>query len=353
MVLALVVLGTVAGPAVTAPTEVLPDLRQKVPWDIELDQIKGAWLIGFASAVWDEGPGYLKISGNGPGNGPMVADQYVQMSDGTETKVPRVGELIYAVSPTHQHWHFKDFMRYELRRASNPDKAILRDHKTGFCLGNAFTRDNCGRNHPELTKITVGFNPNGYDEYPGFVEGQTLPLTEKTTPDGDYLLVNRVNAAGTLHEANPANNAASVRMRVRWSSGKPSIRLMQTCEASIACPAAPAPSVATMDGPTARGFARQAIRSSAKRDPRNLAMACKRRSSAAFACSARWQSGSRSTWRGRVKVSYGVTTAGLSWYYDLSAVRRPDWKRIVQVDVPGRRTGSAAPTRVVSRAARR
>src|SRR5438270_11914891 len=76
-----------------SPSQVLPDMQQQLPSDVKVALVNGEWRLGFTSDVYNAGPGYLKITGNGPGDGPMVADQIVQMSDGSSATVPGVGEL--------------------------------------------------------------------------------------------------------------------------------------------------------------------------------------------------------------------------------------------------------------------
>src|SRR4051812_28053902 len=107
----------------------LPDMRQRLPTDVRVSNVSGVWLLGFSTQVANDGPGYLKITGNGPGNAPMVADQIVQMSDGSQSTVSDIGNMQYVVSPGHQHWHLLDFERYELRKPDDPEATIVRDQK--------------------------------------------------------------------------------------------------------------------------------------------------------------------------------------------------------------------------------
>jgi hypothetical protein len=116
-----------------AATRVLPDMRQNPPSDVKIAKVGGTWRLGFASEAMNDGPGYLKITGNGRGNAPMVADQVVQMSDGSST-APAVGEMHHVIGGGHEHWHLLDFERYELRSASDSARTIVKDQKTGFCL---------------------------------------------------------------------------------------------------------------------------------------------------------------------------------------------------------------------------
>jgi hypothetical protein len=366
---------------------VLPDLRQVVPDRIGISLIGGAWRLGFDSRVFNDGPGYLKISGTGSGDGTMVADQIIQMSDGTTTTVPAVGDLRYVENPTHRHFHFLDFERYELRLPDS-DQTLLKDEKTGFCLANAFTSDICGRDKPTLTSVEEGLAVGGSDLYSRYVEGQYITIDPATVPAGDYLLVHRVNPNGALAEANPANDAASVRLQITWSSGgTPSATVTNKCEASIDCPApppapdpppvpepqpqqqtaagpepvaaatAPAPETvpilspaeftgrteqATMSREMAGRLVRRAIQKSVKETPQKLRTTCTRRQRDTFACSASWTGSTAARWTGKVRVWYRLKNAGLSWFYDLSATRRPGGKHVVARGARGSASASSS-----------
>jgi hypothetical protein len=49
------------------------------------------------------------------------------------------------------------------------------------------------------------------------------------------VLVHRVNANLLLHELRYDNDAASVRIRLLWHGGVPSVRLLRSCDASATC----------------------------------------------------------------------------------------------------------------------
>lgn len=340
-----------------APTQVLPDMRQNVPSDVKIAQVSGTWRLGFASEVTNDGPGYLKITGNGPGDAPMVAEQIVQMSDGSTTTVPSVGEMHYVIGGGHEHWHLLDFERYELHSASDPAQTIVKDKKTGFCLADAFTSDLCGRNQPELTTVSEGISVGGSDKYLGYLEGQYLLLDPTTVPSGDYLLVNRVNPTGALLDADASDDAASVRLAVSWdASGTPTIQITNSCPASIDCPAPPTESApssvvpaselqevpvvppadfapATAKASLSRSMAGRLVFRAIQRSlatPRRLRTTCTRRDVDTFACRSTWR-GTRSVrWRGRVRVWYRVSGGRLSWFYDLSARRSPGGRLVVR-----------------------
>ena len=303
----------------------------------------------------------------------MQADQVIQMDDATSTTLPGVGTMHYVNGGGHEHWHLLDFERYELRTADS-SQTLVHDQKTGFCLAAAFTSTECGRDHPELTSVEEGIRPGQSDRYLAYLEGQYLPLDPVTVPDGDYLLVHRVNPTGALREANPDNDAATLRVTVTWASatGTPSVTIVNSCLGSVQCappttpptppadplsapgaeqaapapgpavpapdpqpvpvvttpPAAPVTARAAMSRGMAGRLVKRAIQKSVKQKPRSLRTTCVRRGRATFSCRASWRTTGSATWTGRVRVWYRLANAELSWFYDLSATRRPDGRSV-------------------------
>jgi hypothetical protein len=230
----------------------LPDLDQLAPTDLVLTRAgtdaKPQYRLGFTSAVSNVGDGPLIINGTrGPDTQTMVADQVVRERGGTEHVVKGVGRLRYVVSPDHRHWHLLRFDRYELRRAG-AGKALVRDRKTGFCLGDRYLdqrrpyrhaakraryTSRCGLDHPEFLGITEGISVGYGDNYAANLEGQYLPVTG--LPSGRYVLVHRANAGRELRELDYTNNAASLLLALRWSGGEPEIRVLRTCPDTDRC----------------------------------------------------------------------------------------------------------------------
>jgi len=228
----------------------LPDLDQETPSSLEL-RTSGptghrSYRLGFRSAVRNVGSGPLVIRGRRWGAA-MRADQVIELVDGSERTVRAVGEIDYVSSPDHRHWHYLGFDRYELRRAGS-GAAVVRDRKSGFCLGDRYRardirlertppakvyRSRCGLEQRRRTEIEEGISVGYGDAYAAFLEYQDLPLDG--LPAGQYLLVHRANADGRLQELSYANNAASVLLELGWRGSVPSLRVLAVCEDSGSC----------------------------------------------------------------------------------------------------------------------
>jgi hypothetical protein len=231
-------------------TPLLPDLDQEAPTNLIVTRAGAEYRLGFRSAVRNIGAGPLNIAGHRPDRGPdtMVADQAVEQDGAPQQLVRGVGRLRYVVSPDHRHWHLLGFEHYELANAGG--KTLVRDRKTGFCLGDRYAvtdvalparapakryRSRCGLGEPALLGIGEGISVGYGDDYVANLEGQYLPLTG--LPDGRYELIHRVNADRRLRESRYDNDAASVLLSVRWHSGVPRVDLLATCPDSARCPA--------------------------------------------------------------------------------------------------------------------
>jgi Lysyl oxidase len=245
--------GATAGGAPSA-AELLPDLDQQTPSSLRIANIgaggqKPQWVLGFQSAVRNIGAGSLIIAGSRASRKTptMAAYQLVDRADGGRTKVEGTGRLRYAIAPTHQHWHLLRFDRYELRRAGQ-SATLVRDQKTGFCLGDRYRIagydvpgakavptyvGGCGLAEPWKTTVMEGISPGYGDNYKPYLEGQSLPLTGLTA--GRYVLVHRTNSDHALHESNYGNDAASVLLDLEWHGTRPEVDVLANCPDSDRC----------------------------------------------------------------------------------------------------------------------
>jgi len=225
--------------------ELLPDFDQRPPSDLQIAGGAGHWLLGFTSLVDNVGLGPGELVGvRKPGRPRMNGTQRVRLSNGKVRTYDDVAQFRYTNSPPHHHWHLMRFDSFELRDLDG--RTLVRDRKSGFCLADHwgiapgrwpgrrphFLGD-CEQYHPEATRVVMGTTPGYTDRYPAFFHGQNVDITGVRA--GTYDLLHRVNAAMQLHELRYDNDAASVRIRLTWRKGYPSVRVLRRCPATATC----------------------------------------------------------------------------------------------------------------------
>ncbi len=225
--------------------ELLPDFDQRAPVDLTITGEPGRWLLGFTSLVDNIGIGPSVIVGaRPPGQARMNGTQRVRLANGAVRTYPNVAQIRYTNSAPHHHWHLMHFDSFEL---NTPDGLVLvRDRKSGFCLADHWGAapghwperkphflGDCDQFHPEVRSVRMGTTPGYTDRYPAFFHGQNIAITK--VPAGIYVLTHRVNASMQLRELRYDNNAASVRVRLSWRKGYPSVRVLRRCPATPNC----------------------------------------------------------------------------------------------------------------------
>lgn len=316
----LVVAVLLTAPAAASAAE-LPDLEQVAPYKVRVVERDGRWYLGFAAAVRNVGPGALRLRGYGDGTGTMTARQL--SGDGLQVLNPKVGRLQYVTTFGHRHWHFMEFMRYELRSLDFP--GVLRDQKQGFCLSAApaFVDGWCARDKPALTTTDLGIQSGGIDIYEPNVEGQEIAIDPLATPPGRYLLTARIGQTGLLHEGRTDNNAASTVIDLRWpaTSGReipPASSCVGEGCAGVSLPAPARP--LRLAAAKARRLVRRALRRTIGRRLSGLRTTCRRSHMRGRVCRIRLRRGAVS-FSGNVRVWYAVEGAATRWYYGLN-IRR-------------------------------
>lgn len=225
----------------------LPDLDQRAPYQIAVEPGAGTFRLVFASAVDNVGAGPLIVVGRRATRQVegMRADQVIVRTDGSKRVRVGVGVFRFVVEPDHRHWHYLRFDRYEFRRADEFG-VVLRDRKTGFCLGDRYPVDpeaglspvytsRCGLNATGLLRLEEGISPGFGDDYDPDLEGQHFNLAGLEA--GRYVLVHRANADRALLESDYANNAASVLVKLTWRVDGPRVTVLETCPDTARCPA--------------------------------------------------------------------------------------------------------------------
>jgi hypothetical protein len=221
-------------PVLLAPggtvSTLLPDLDQATPFGISVVQRDGTLLLVFGSAVDNVGQGALVVHGRRVA-GVMRAWQVIG-----DNEYPLRTQLRYVRSQTHQHWHLLGFERYELRHSGT---LVGQDHKTGFCLNDAYeTRalnrephwnGDCGQKRPGALTVREGISPGFGDDYGPEKEGQSIDVTDLAP--GRYVLVHRSNPDHALRERSYANNGASILIRLRGRR----VDVLKRCPDSATC----------------------------------------------------------------------------------------------------------------------
>jgi len=223
----------------------LPVDCPRPPSDLQIAGRAGHWLLGFTSLVDNVGLGPGELVGmRKPGRPRMNGTQRVRLSNGEVRTYDDVAQFRYTNSPPHHHWHLMRFDSFELRDLDG--RTLVRDRKSGFCLADHwgiapgrwpgrrphFLGD-CEQYHPEATRVVMGTTPGYTDRYPAFFHGQNVDITGVRA--GTYDLLHRVNAAMQLHELRYDNDAASVRIRLRWVAGAPKVTVLRSCTAGATC----------------------------------------------------------------------------------------------------------------------
>jgi hypothetical protein len=340
--------------------------------------------LSFGSTAMTAGSGGpLIVKGHRMGiNEPMVADQVIKNTDGSETTRPSIGQLVYEEYPgslSHRHWHYKGFVRYQLRSVS--DLSLVRpDNKAGFCLSDpALAPDFCGSLKPGALTVDEGLTAGVSDYYNPLLEGQYIDVAN--VPPGDYWLVHWVNASKEICESSYANNAAAVKIAL-WPNGYgrapylttkevlepfpplyadlnppancdeastpapklPDLTQRAPAELSVSVvgddagqtppvteqPAAPGPAAPALSARGARRYVVTALTRRFKKRPRKLRQACRRSSPTSFVCRVRWRD-RRYRYKGTVRIFTVRTQTGFERRVNLRV------RRTAIRCVPGRR----------------
>jgi hypothetical protein len=220
-------------PTVTEPDpSTLPDLAALPAWAIRVRNGERADRLSFAATPWNAGPSPLDVEGfRRAGEDVMDAYQYFYDSDGNVTGRAPVGRMEFDTRRGHHHWHFLQFVRYRLLRASDRT-AVVRSHKQSFCIAPTDPVDlmvegavwdpyriglssACGG----ATSIWVRevLQSGWGDTYFQSVAGQAFDITR--VPNGWYYIESTLNPRGSLYETNMSNNTGLRMVRLSGDRG--------------------------------------------------------------------------------------------------------------------------------------
>lgn len=234
-------------------TYALPDVRQLPPFEIGLKVVRGHDRLVFSSTIVNLGPGPFIIEGRRSSTRTplMTGNQVLFAPNGRYTRVRDIGKLRYFRSPDHSHWHLLKLEVYELRDAAGA--LVAPDRKTGFCPGDRYIVQrgmprgwnrrlgrrrndaNCGFGKTRALSVLESVSPGWADVYKPNLEGQYIDVTG--VPEGEYVLVNRVNSRLRMREVNYDNNASSAHIRITRVPGeRPQVQTLDYCPERVTCP---------------------------------------------------------------------------------------------------------------------
>jgi hypothetical protein len=218
----------------SAGTNHYPDLVTETPTNVRIttDKVTGKRLLKFSNKISNLGNGRFELAPSHDANtGLTTAYQRVWTHDADgdwymQTEFP-VGSFEY--HPAHNHWHFGDFARYELRSVA-PGGGIGRlvaatSDKISFCMVDTLGA-NLNLEHAPQFRVYQSCNPDSIqgisvgwsDIYGSNLPGQSIDITYVQT--GWYWLVATADPDNVISETNNSNNSGAVQVWIR-SSWKP------------------------------------------------------------------------------------------------------------------------------------
>lgn len=202
-----------------------PDLRTRPPFSISISNIGGVKELRFSNLIWNGGDGPMELRPEHDDVADITYAYQQLYSHDADGDLYVTGETLagtFAYHPSHFHWHFGEFSRYELRDVA-PDgtvgaSVLSIDDKVSFCLLDVaqidpdlehaapFTYTGCGQNVDQ--GISVGWG----DIYSSDLPGQELDITGLA--NGTYWLKSTADPANHLLETHDGNNSAFVKISI-------------------------------------------------------------------------------------------------------------------------------------------
>ncbi len=210
----------------TPDLDTLPDLRALPAWAIHVRETATTDELAFNATEWNAGPAPLVVEGiRIPDTETMQAHQYFYDADGTPVgQDDDVGQLQFHHGDGHDHWHFLQFVTYELVAGHTPDGSgplVATSGKQAWCLVPTEAIDLTVERaawRPHDTNLSTACGSEGSqtirevlhvghgDTYNQTVSGQTFDIT--SVPAGAYQVRIEVNPELVFHEADMANNVS-------------------------------------------------------------------------------------------------------------------------------------------------
>lgn len=214
----------------------LPDLQALPAFSITTSNDGKHDLLNFSAVTWNAGKAPMVIDGYRSASDRDLMDAYQTFySDGEAVGSAPIGSLEYHRGGGHDHWHFQDFLRYEL--VSNADKSYM-SGKQAWCLSNNYAVDltlpgvewsmqqesletSCGDEGALWVRevLAVGWG----DLYSQSVSGQSFDVSN--LPNGLYRIRITANPEGALYETSSRNNVSERVVRLGGVRGARTVRV--------------------------------------------------------------------------------------------------------------------------------
>jgi len=117
-----------------------------------------------------------------------------------------VGNPAFVYAPCHAHYHFNNFMSYELHYSNGQLAAF--GNKVGFCLTDSLRWDPTANPTPKYGCSNQGIQKGWGDIYTYVTSGQWIDITG--LPDGYYTLKMTVNPLRIIAESDYSNDAVQI-----------------------------------------------------------------------------------------------------------------------------------------------
>lgn len=208
--------------------QLLPDLKiwvnavaPKSLWDADINVVGGKTRLRFSNTAVNVGKGALELSGIINNNGEQPAYQRIYHEDGGYEDV-LVGTFVFAGHEDHNHFHFKDFAIYRLRRVTSGDgvgSIVATSDKISFCITDSDEYDQTLPTSPSshvYDCVRQGMSVGWGDRYGRSTEGQWIVIDD--VPDGDYWLESEANPDRLLYETRYDNNSDRIKISINKST---------------------------------------------------------------------------------------------------------------------------------------
>ena len=195
-----------------------PDLRTSLPSGLYFERGGDAhYRLRFDNTVGNYG-GRLEVAVDG--NRHIYQNVYDQHVGGSRVVRQKVAsDLIF--HPEHNHFHFKDFARYELLRKDSAGAYRTTSRsgsKTTFCILDFVRITSSGATNPQYNtcgSTVQGLSAGWGDTYYASLAGQWIDVGTSMLSDGAYALRSTADPYNRLLETNDGNNVGTTYFTVR------------------------------------------------------------------------------------------------------------------------------------------